>query len=203
MVDDPPAPRTARARLSADELAEARARDMLDAPAAAAVLARGRRLAGLDSVSPAFLADEGDLNRHRPLDPGCRLLELDLDLGRDICAAGAARACGDPEHVVAEERREDVGEAPEVERGRTESPAAQPGVPETVIEIPRLGLREHLVGLDNLAKALVGIGRSRDVGVQLTREQAEGPLDLGLARGTLESEDLVVIAPGRGHQNKA
>src|SRR6266540_3606013 len=105
-------------------------------------------------------------------------------------------------HIVAEERGEDVGEAPEVERGRTESSAAQARVPEAVIEIPRLGLREHLVGLDDLAKALVGIGGSRDVGVQLTREQAEGPLDLSLARGTLEAEDLVIIAPGRRHYPK-
>jgi hypothetical protein len=160
MVDDPPGPRTARARLSADELAEARAGDMLDATAAAAVLARGRRLAGLDSVAPAFVADEGELNRHGPLDPGCRLLELDLDLGRDICAASAARACGDPEHVVAEEGREDVGEAPEVERSWAEAAAAQPGMTEAVVETPRLGLGQHLVGLDDFAKALPRIGSS-------------------------------------------
>src|SRR5207249_571896 len=82
-----------------------------------------------------------------------------LDLRGDVRSARAARARRDAEDVVSEEGREDVGEAAEVERRRPEAATPQPGVAEAVIELARLGLREDLVGLDDLLEALVCIGR--------------------------------------------
>ena len=54
-------------------------------------------------------------DRHRPLDPLRRLDQLDCHLGRDVAPAGARRASGRPEEIVAEECREEVAQVAEVE----------------------------------------------------------------------------------------
>ena len=69
-----------------------------------------------------------------------------------------------------------------------------------VVELARLGLRQHLVRLDDLAEALLGVGRVGDVGVQLARERAERLLDLRLGRVARDAEQLVVVAFGRRHR---
>ena len=120
---------------------------------------------------------------------------------RAAMSAPRARAAApaDAEQVVAEERGEEVGEAAEVERARLEAAAAQARVAEAVVELARLGVREHLVRLDDLAEALLGVRRLGDVGMQLAREPAEGALDLVGARVARDAEQLVVVALGRRH----
>ena len=121
VLDDSARAAATAARLAANELAEGRPRHELDAAGAGAIGARRRARAGLDAVSPTLRARNRDLERDGPRDAGRRLFERDLDLGGDVGAAGSPRAGRDAEDVVPEERREDVGQAPEVERRRAES----------------------------------------------------------------------------------
>jgi hypothetical protein len=69
-------------------------------------------------------------------------------------------------------------------------------VPEAVVELAPLGVREHLVGFDDLAKPVLRVGRVRDVRMQLAREPAEPSLDLVRARVAADTEELVVILVG-------
>ena len=80
-----------------------------------------------------------------------------------------------------------------------EAAAAEAGVAVAVVELARLGLREHLVRLDDLAEALLRVGRVGDVGVQLARERAERLLDLALVGVARDAEQLVVVALCRCH----
>ena len=107
--------------------------------------------------------------------PSAASTELDLDLGEDVGAArrpARARAHA-PEEVVAEEGGEDVGEVAEVEIGRPEPARAETLVAVAVVELPRLGLRQHLVGLGRLAEPLVRLRVVGDVRVELARQPAE------------------------------
>jgi hypothetical protein len=76
-------------------------------------------------------------------------------------------------------------------------------VPEAVVELARLRLREHLVRLDDLLEPLVSIRRVRDVGMQLPSELAEGLLDVALPGGAVDAEDLVVVTTRRRHADQA
>ena len=69
---------------------------------------------------------------------------------------------------------------------------------ELVVQAPRLGLGQHLVGLDRLLEALLGLRRVRHVGVELARQTAECALDLALVCGAREPQN-VVVALGRRH----
>ena len=89
-----------------------------------------------------------------------RVDEVDLDLGSDVRAVRPATAAP-AEEVVAEERREEVAEVAEVEVRRREPARAQPRVAVAVVELARLGVREHLVGLGDLAEADLGLGLDR------------------------------------------
>ena len=70
---------------------------------------------------------------------------------------------------------------------------------EAVVELAPLGVGENLVGLDDLAEAMIGIRLVRHVGVHLAGEAAEGALDLLGVRGSRHAEKLVVVALSRGH----
>jgi hypothetical protein len=83
---------------------------------------------------------------------------------------------------------------------RLKAAAAEPGVPVAVVQRARLSLREHLVRLDDLLEARLGIGRVGDVGMELARKSAERLLDLGVVRTAGDAEQLVVVAVGRRHQ---
>jgi len=71
---------------------------------------------------------------------------------------------------------------------------------EAVVQLSRLGLREHLVRLDDLFEALVRISRIGNVRVQLAREPPERALDVGFAGRTPDAEHLVVVATRDRHQ---
>ena len=113
------------------------------------------------------------------------------------------RPRGDPEQIVAEERGEEIGEAAEVERRRREPAALQAGVAVPVVELSGFRLREHLVGLDDLAEALLGVRLVGNVGMQRAGQPAERLLDLGLPGGALDPEDLVVVPLRRRHRLEA
>jgi hypothetical protein len=117
---------------------------------------------------------------------------------RSISTAAATATA--EEDVVAEEGREEVGEVAELRVAGPEAAAAEARVAVPVVELAGLALREDLVRLDDLPEPLVRVGLLRDVGMELACEAAEGPLDLGLARVASDSEQLVVVAVGGGHQ---
>ena len=71
---------------------------------------------------------------------------------------------------------------------------------EAVIQLARLALRQHLVRLDDLAKALLRIRRLRDVGVKLAREPAKGAFYFAFVRRAGDAEHLVVVPLRRRHQ---
>ena len=142
--------------------------------------------AGLDAVAVAHRARHAEMHRHLALRAAGRGLEVDLDVDEHVLAAPPPRSrSGAAEDVLAEEGREQVGEAAEVERRGREPAAPQARVPEAVVELAALGIREHLVRLDDLLEARLRVGLLRDVGVQLAGEPAERLLDLSLvgARG--------------------
>jgi hypothetical protein len=114
----------------------------------------------------------------------------------DIGAARATHPSAHAEEVVSEERREEVGEAAEIERARLEAAAAQTGVAEAVVELAPLGVREHLVRLDDLPETVFGVGRVGDVRMELPREPPERSLDVFGARVAADAEELVVVPLG-------
>ncbi len=190
------------APLRANELAEGAPRDLLDAAHPVAGRARRHLRARLDAGRLAVRTRNRDTVRDLAGRPRRRFDQIDRDVGGDVRAARAAATHPRREQIVAEEGGEDVREAPEVERGRPEAAASQACVAEAVVELSRLGAREHLVGFDGLLEALLGVGRLGDVGVQLPRETAERLLDLGLARVTPNAENLVVVTFSRCHRAK-
>src|SRR5205823_7028432 len=144
VLDDAAGATTAGARLGADEFSECGPGDVLQ-PAGPAAGRTGRGLgAGLCSAAAARGARDGDRERNLALRPGGRLGELDLDLGRHVGAPGAAGPRRDAEEIVTEEGGEEIREAAEVEARRREAAAAQACVAVPVVELARLGLRQHL-----------------------------------------------------------
>ena len=200
MLDDSPCASATRAGLCADELAQRGPCHLLDAAGSTALVAGRDRSARLDAVASALSAANCDLNGHFARDAGCRVFEVDLDLGRDVGSTSAPRPGRHTEDVVAEEGREDIGEASEVERRGLEPAAAEPSVPEAVVQLPGLGLREHLVRLDDLLEALVRVRRVGNVRVQLAREPPKCTLDVGFGGRTRDAEHLVVVATRDRHQ---
>jgi hypothetical protein len=75
-------------------------------------------------------------------------------------------------------------------------------VPVAVVELARLALREHLVGLDHLAEAGIRVGRVGDIRMELAGKPPERLLDLPLVGSARDSEHLVVVALGRRHRPK-
>jgi hypothetical protein len=60
-------------------------------------------------------------------------------------------------------------------------------VAEAVVELAPLRVRQDLVRLDDLAEPVLGVGRFRNVRMQLTREPAECALDLVGTRVTRDA----------------
>src|SRR5512132_4138908 len=189
-----------RTGLRADELAEGAPRDPLQAARAAAGLTGDRARARRGSTARAGAARDRNGERNLPLDSARSLDQLDLDLNGEVRPTRAFRTAADAEEVVAEERCEQIVEAAEVELRRREAAAAESRMPEAVVQLARLPLRERLVGLDDLAKTLLRIGCLRDVGMELAREPAEGPLYLSLVGLPGNAEHLVVVPLRRCHQ---
>ena len=199
LLDQLPRARARRAGPRAHELPEHAARNLAHSAAASTGRARANRSVGLRPVPSATATGNGDAERHLTIGPRRHLGQVDLDPGGDVCAAPAAASPSAAEDVVAEERGEEIGEVAEVERCRLKATAAQTRVSEAVVELAPLGVGENLVGLDDLAEAMIGIRLVRHVGVHLAGEAAERALDLLGVRGSRHAEKLVVVALSRGH----
>src|SRR4051794_456134 len=196
-LDLPAGPSAGRARLGADELAEDASGHLLKPSGASAGRARRDLASRLGPVAVAVRAGDRDLERHLAARAGGGVDEVDLDGGGEI---GAARSrSSSAEDVLAEERGEEIGQAAEIEVAGLVSAAAKARVAVAVVELAGLGFREHLVGLDDLAEALLCVRGVRDVRMQLARKPAKCLLDVCLARVARDAEELVVVALGRCH----
>jgi hypothetical protein len=67
-------------------------------------------------------------------------------------------------------------------------------MPEAVVELAPLAVRQDLVCLDDLAEALLGVGRLGDIRMELTGEPPERALDVVGGRVARDPEQLVVVA---------
>src|SRR5262249_19326973 len=200
VLDDAAAAAALWARRGADELSEEAARHLLEPPGAAAARTGRDARSGLDAVAAAGHTLDGDLDGHARRRPPRGVHELDLDLGRDVAAARRAAPRARSEQVVAEERAEEIADVAEVEVARREAARAQPRVAVAVVELTRLGVRQYLVSLCDLAEAHLRVGLLGDVGMKLPRELAEGALDLLLVRFARDAEQLVVVVVARCHR---
>src|SRR5947207_6845385 len=100
----PTSPTAVGTALSAHELAEGAAGDVLEATRTAARRTRDRARAGRGAAAAAGAARDGDRERDFAFDSRRRLSELDLYEDAEIGTARARRAGADPEEVVAEKR---------------------------------------------------------------------------------------------------
>ncbi len=202
-LDDTTGPFAARAGALADELAEDALGDLLDAAGAAARVAGDGHRSVCCAVAATRVARVRGPNGDIDADSRECVFEGDRRAGHDIAAAGGASRAGRclAEDRFAEERAEDVGEVAEVEIAGCEAAPTEAFAAVTVIRRAPIGVGEHLVRLRRLAKALVGVWRVGDVGMQLAGELAEGTLDLAVGGTSLDAEYLVVVAFSRRHQN--
>ena len=134
-------------------------RSRLDAVAAAARAGRRRRRTARATVVP------------RAASTSSIAISAPTSAPRALPAAARAAA----EQVVAEERSEQVAEPAHVEVRRREAAGAEPRVPVSVVERPRLRVRQHLVRLGHLAEPRLGVRLLRDVGMQLRARAAGTP----------------------------
>jgi hypothetical protein len=172
--------------------------------------------AAVRELEPAASAPEG-------------LLEGELELGLEVGTASAfaepaaeARSAG----AAAEHLLEEVGDPREVREvaavaeaepnlleaaavGAAEASESRcaravvtrlPVGAEPVVAPPLLGVAQHVVGLGDLLEALLGSRLLVHVGVVLARELPVRPPDLLVARPPGDTERLVVVAGGDGHQ---
>ncbi len=189
------------ASLLMDELPEDVLRDPPHEPGAAAGGALPGTRARLGSASRAALARNPNLDGNRRREAGERFIQVDLDDGVEIGAAGRPTGArrGSTEEILAEERGKDVREVAEVRKAGLEASAPEARVPEAVVQRAALRIREHLVRLGNLPEALLGVRRGRHVRMELACEGAKRLLDLDLGGTALDAEDLVVVALRRCH----
>src|SRR5439155_13530515 len=116
----------------------------------------------LRAVSAATTARSRDPERNLSRRSRRHLCEVDLHVRGEVRSPRARRTPSDAEEVVAEERREEVGQAAEVERAGLESAAAETCVAEAVVQATPLRVREDFVRLDDLAEAVFRVGRLGD-----------------------------------------
>src|SRR5262249_14332981 len=199
VLDDAAAAAALWARRGTDELSEEAARHVLEPPGAAAARTGRDARSRLDTVATAGHALDGDLDGHRRPRPPRGAHALDLGLRGDVAAARRTAPGARSEKVVAEERAEEIADVAEVEVARGEPARAQAGVAVAVVELTRLGVRQYLVSLRDLAKAHLCVGLLGDVGMKLPSELAEGALDLLLVRFARDAEELVVVVVTRRH----
>ena len=77
---------------------------------------------------------------------------------------------------------------------------APPAVAEAVVQDSRLALRQHVVGLGELAEVSLGVGRVGDVGVPVAREAVERAPDRLVVGVGGDAQHLVIVTLGGGHQ---
>ena len=110
------------------------------------------------------------------------------------CASAPASGPVAPGEAAAEERAEQVVQEREIHEALgVEALPRDRLVPVAVVARAPVVVGEHLVGLGDLAEALLGVRRLGDVGMQLPRQAAEGLLDLAIGCVAAHAEQLVVV----------
>ena len=144
-----------RGRLRCGRTRRIRSRHVLDTAGAAAV-GHGRRLVPGSTPSPPHsLARHRDLRRGRSRSTPVRgLVERRSRPRRRRRRRGAAAVPARRRRGRRRRRRRRCRRGCRSRSRRAEAAAAQPGVAEAVVELARLAIREHLVGLDDLLEAL-------------------------------------------------
>ena len=172
-----PAPPQRRHGLRADELAEDGVRDLLQPAGAAAGRAGRPALVPGSAPLPSQVAQAtATANGTSRVTPRRRLDELDLDLGGDVARRAQRRAR--PPTPKRSSPKNAEKRSPRVPKSKLEGvnpPAAQAGVPVAVVELARSEFGEHLVRLDDLLEALLGVRALGDVGVQLAGQRRGRP----------------------------
>jgi hypothetical protein len=189
----------APARRRAHELPERRAHDLAD-HAGPVAFAAGQHLGALGrAVALALLAGGDELEIEVDVRAGCGVGEVDLDGRLGIGAGlGTARAG----EAAAEERAEQVVQEREVHEALgMEALTGHCLVPVAVVARPPVVVGQHLVGLCDLAEALLGVRRLGDVRMQLPGKPAEGLLDLAVRRLAADAQQFVVVLLGHVDQN--
>ena len=190
--------RATRAGLGAHELAEAPARHLLQ-PARAAARHVAPASCPARRRSPLHvLARDGDLERHGARDARAASTSS-ISTSAPTSAPRRPRPGRPPNRSSPKNAEKRSLRFPKSKSlGRTRrcaAPRARSGR-----RARALGVRQHLVRLDDLLESLVRVRRVRDVRVELAGEPAERLLDRRLVRVPRDAEQLVVVAPGRRHQ---
>ena len=190
-----------RAGLRADDLAEERVRDRLQAARPAAAGAGRRRRAGSGAVpgrsQQSTTAGNGTL-RVAPSAASTSSISTSARTSAPRAERRPGRPPRPPKRSSPKNAEKRSLRLPKSKSVGRKPPVRRALVPVAVVELARLGLREDLVGLGRLAEALLRLGVVGDVGVELARQPAERGLDRALVRVARDAEDLVVVARG-GH----
>ena len=155
-------------------------------------LAAGQYLRSLrGAIALAHLAGAHELEVEVDVHAGRGVGEVDVDRRLRI---GAGLRAGRAGEAAAEERAEQVVQEREVHEALGVEALSGDGlVPVAVVARPPVLVGEHLVGLCDLAEALLGVRRLGDVRMQLPGQPAEGLLDLAVACVAADAEQLVVV----------
>ena len=129
-----------------------------------------------------------------------RIGELDAQVVPQVRAGLHTPAATSPGGRAPEERVEDVAERPKAAAESLVAAGAgavDAGVPEHVVRLPALAIRQDAIRLVELLEALLRPVAGVDVGVMALRRTAEGALDLLVGGAALDAEHLVIVALDR------
>src|ERR1035437_182555 len=201
-VDDAALAVAARAGRDVDHLTEQGLADATDFASTSAGVARNRHAAGRGPGPGACPALVQQIELDLFLDASDCLIEGDAQVVAQVRAglATVAPGAGGVSTHAGEERIEEIAEAAEaLAEGRSRAThVAQSGGPDHVVDLAPFWIGQDLVGLVDLLEPPHRLGLGVDVGVPLLGELAEGALDVGLGRVSLDAENFVVASLG-GH----
>ena len=167
-----------------------------DLAGAAAHVAGFQATSRLDPGPGAGLATLETWDLDLRVEAGGGILESDLELVLEIFAARGSRPT--PAAPAGEEVLEDVLEEGSESRVAEAGPRARPRGSEPVEVSALVGIGQDGVRLVDLFEPLLGfLVAAVAVGMELHRELAISLLDLGLAGGARDAEDLVIVARHR------
>src|ERR1035437_3225278 len=181
-----------------DHLSEHRLADAAILAAAAAGASRHRHAAGRGPGPGAGNAPVEQVELDLLLDAADRLVEGDAKVVAQVGArlAAAPPAAGRGAAHAGKETVKQIAEATEALREGRSRPAhvAQAGSPDEVVDLAALGIGQDLIGLVDFLEPFRGLSFGVDVRVPLLGELAEGALDIGVGRGSIHAQDLVVAS---------
>ena len=197
--DDRAVAAAGRAGLGGPDVADERPLDVGHVALAVAGRAADRLRALGRAGAVAAGAEHGGVHPQRLGGAERRLGQLQVQPDQGVLTAADPRPWA-TRGLLAEHRVDQVGEVEPAGGPEAAVEAAHPAaerVAAPVVEVPLLGVLQHLVRLGDLLEALGGIRLGGHVGVQLHRQPAVGLLDLLGARVARYPEDLVVVTAHR------